>query len=153
MVVAQDRVVELNLARVQAVVHMQVVEVEVEEVAVASMKVLDPVAGLAPAQAPVMKILMMAFLVDLLALAVPVVAVVGDKQPEVIMDLVAMEMVVVLDLALVLQLVILEMVMQMHVLMVVAVVADRAQMAGVEAEAALDLVRSEERRVGKECRL
>src|SRR3954469_12460861 len=109
MVVVQGRGVELGLARVQVVVRRQALEVEVEEVMVANKVVLDPVEGPVPAQARVeiMKIHMITvMLVDLLMLAVPVVAVVEDKQPEVIMDLVAMDLVVVVDPALVMQMVI-----------------------------------------------
>jgi hypothetical protein len=50
VVVAQDQGAELVLARVQAVVHMQAVEVEVKGVAIASPAVLDPAAGPVPAQ-------------------------------------------------------------------------------------------------------
>lgn len=141
MVVAQDRGVELGMLRVQAVVRMQVVEVEVKGVVVANTMALDPVEGLVPAQAqpPVDLMSMKVMLVDLLALAVPVVAVVEDKQPEVIMDLVAMVLVVVVDPALVQLITIMEITMRMHILMGMAVTADRAQMAGAEVAPALDL--------------
>jgi hypothetical protein len=124
-------------------VRMQAVEVEVKGVVVASMMVLDLVAGLVPAQAlvDIMKTDLEVMLVDLLALAVQVVAGVEDKQPEV-MDLVAMDLVVVVDMALAMQLIttLMKIVVQMHILMVVVVATDRAQMVGVAAAAALDLV-------------
>jgi hypothetical protein len=144
MVVAQDRGVEVVMARVQEAVRMQVVEVEVKGVAVANTMVLDLVAGLvpAPAQVDIVKICMKVMLLDLLTLAVPVVAVVEDKQPEIIMDLVAMDLVVVVDQALAMQLIntMKKIPMQMHIPMVVAVAADMAQMVGVEVAVALDLV-------------
>jgi hypothetical protein len=144
MVVARDRGVELGMARVQAMVHMQAVEVEVKGVVVANTMVLDLVAGQVTAQAlvDIMKIHWTVMLVDLLALAVPVVAVVEDKQLEVIMGLVAMDLVAVVDLALAMQLTttIMEVVIQMHILMVVVVVTDMVQMAGEAAAVALDLV-------------
>jgi hypothetical protein len=85
---------------------------------------------------------MKVILVDLLVPAVPVEAVVEDTQPGVIMDLVAMDQVVVVDPAIVMQLIttITEIVMQMHILMVEAVSMGMAQMAEVEAAVALDLV-------------
>jgi hypothetical protein len=143
MVVAQDRGVEVVMARVQEAVRMQVVEVEVKGVAVANTMVLDLVAGLvpAPARVDIVKICMKVMLLDLPTLAVPVV-VEEDKQPEVIMDLVAMDLVVVVDQALAMQLIntMKKIPMQMHIPMVVAVAADMAQMVGVEVAAALDLV-------------
>jgi hypothetical protein len=53
VVAAQDQGVELALDRVHGVVHMQAVEVEVKGVVVANPVVLDMVAGLVSAQAPV----------------------------------------------------------------------------------------------------
>ena len=144
MVVAQDQGVEPGLARVQAVVCMQAVEVEEKGVVVANTMAPDTVAGPVPAQAPVviMRIHLKVMLVDLLALAVPVIVVVEVKQLVVIMDLVATDPVVVVDLAIVMQLIttIMEMVMQMHMLMGAAVVVGRAQMAGAEAATVLDPV-------------
>ena len=141
MVVARDQGVELGMPRVQAVVRMQVVEVEVEGVVAASPMVLDLEAGLVPAQAQAMvdQMSMKVMLVDLLALAVPVVVVVEDKQLEVIMDLVATVLVVVVDPALVQLITITEIIMQMHILMVVAVATDRAHMAEAEVVPAQDL--------------
>jgi hypothetical protein len=135
---------ELGLARVQAVVCSQAVEVEVEGVVVVNTVVLDPVAGpvLAQALVHIMKIHIMVMLVDLLVLVVAVVAVVEDKQLEVLMDLVAMDLVVAAESALAVHLIttIMEIVMQMHILMVVAVAMGKAQMAGAAAATALDLV-------------
>lgn len=106
MVLAQVQGLELDMARVLAVVHMQAVEVAAEAVAVANTVAPDLVVVPVPAQALVniVRKHLMVMLVDILAQAAAVVAVVEDKQLEIIMDLVVMDLAKVLDTALVMQL-------------------------------------------------
>lgn len=139
MVLVQVPGVELGLLRVLAVVPMQAAEVEAEAVVLANPVELGLVVDPAAAQALVNIVTHMVVVAeDILALVVPVV-VVEAKQREVIMDLVVMDLVMVVDLALVMQLVTTTMhkVLQMQILMVVAVAVDMAQMVVAVVAAAL----------------
>lgn len=140
MVLVQVPGVELGLLRVLAVVPMQAAEVEAEAVVLANPVELGLVVDPAAAQALVNIVTHMVVVAeDILALVVPVVVVVEAKQREVIMDLVVMDLVMVVDLALVMQLVTTTMhkVLQMQILMVVAVAVDMAQMVVAVVAAAL----------------
>ncbi|KAI5002405.1 hypothetical protein ZWY2020_027055 [Hordeum vulgare] len=123
---------------------MQAEEVEVAAEAVAKMVELDMVAGLAPALVlvnivKVLHILMVVDMVDTLALAVPVAAVVEGKLV-VIEDLVDMGLVVALVPALQLLLTIgIDKVVQMLMLVEMVVAMAEEEMVGVVRAKVLDL--------------